>query len=110
MNSHIRSPIGSFTLPIQSWNHLRDAADSVFIYVDLSSINQQTKEIENVTELTGTDAPSRARQVIRHRDVLISTVRPNLNAVAWVPSVFDGATASTGFCVLRPNLNQLDDR
>ena len=40
----------------------------------------------------------------------MSTVRPNLNAVAIVPQELDGATASTGFCVLRPNKELLDSQ
>lgn len=52
-------------------------------------------------------APSRARQLVRADDVLVSTVRPNLNAVALVPAEFDGEIASTGFCVLRPRPKQL---
>lgn len=43
-------------------------------------------------------------------DVLVSTVRPNLNGVAFVPPELDGATASTGFCVLRPREGRLDSR
>ena len=39
----------------------------------------------------------------------MSTVRPNLNAVAVVPAQLDGATASTGFTVLRPS-EELDGR
>jgi len=39
----------------------------------------------------------------------VSTVRPNLNAVAVVPPELDGATASTGFTVLRPS-EELDGR
>ena len=34
-------------------------------------------------------------------DVIVSTTRPNLNAVALVPPELDGAVCSTGFCVLR---------
>jgi type I restriction enzyme S subunit len=41
--------------------------------------------------------------VIAANDVLVSTVRPNLNGVAVVPCELDGEIASTGFCVLRPN-------
>ncbi|MDE0136434.1 MAG: restriction endonuclease subunit S [Acidimicrobiaceae bacterium] len=56
------------------------------------------------------DAPSRARQLIAAGDVLVSTVRPNLNAVAYVKQELDGATASTGYCVLRPRPSDLDGR
>ena len=40
--------------------------------------------------------------MIEADDVLISTVRPNLNTVVRVPRDLDGEIASTGFCVLRP--------
>ena len=58
--------------------------------------------------MLGSEAPSRARQRVRKDDVLVSTVRPNLNAVAKVPKSLDAATASTGFCVLRPRQGSID--
>jgi len=66
------------------------------------------KEIINSQIIDCAEAPSRARQLVETGDVLVSTVRPNLNAVALIGGDFDGATASTGFCVLRPNLKQID--
>ncbi|MFO0945613.1 MAG: restriction endonuclease subunit S [Planctomycetota bacterium] len=48
--------------------------------------------------------------MIIENDVLISTVRPNLNAVAKIGKELDGAIASTGFCVLRCDQNRLDAR
>jgi type I restriction enzyme S subunit len=74
-----------------------------FRYVDISAIDRNLKIITSPSEITGADAPSRARKEIREGDVLVSTVRPNLNAVAIVPSELDGQIASTGFCILRPN-------
>ena len=54
-------------------------------------------------KVLGKDAPSRARQLVKEGDVLVSTIRPNLNGVAQVSQEWHGATASTGFSVLRPN-------
>jgi type I restriction enzyme S subunit len=51
--------------------------------------------------MSAADAPSRARQRLKTRDVLVSMIRPNLNAVAILPSELDGAIGSTGFDVLR---------
>ncbi len=73
-----------------------------FRYVDISSIDRDRKTIQSAPEILGEDAPSRARKEIKTSDVLVSTVRPNLNAVAIVPPELDGQVASTGFCVLRP--------
>ncbi len=79
-----------------------------FDYIDLSSINRFSKAIAGPTNLPTVEAPSRARQLVQTGDVLVSTVRPNLNAVAKVPLELDGATASTGFTVLRAKADQLD--
>lgn len=81
-----------------------------FTYIDISSIQQETKSIEGARMLPCSEAPSRARQLVADGDVLVSTVRPNLNSVAAVPPQLDGATASTGFCVLRPEPSVLYTR
>lgn len=75
-----------------------------FIYVDIGSINRDLKCIESPQRLIGKDAPSRARKVISTGDVLVSLTRPNLNAVALVPSELDNQIASTGFEVIKPLL------
>src|SRR6266487_4781961 len=72
-----------------------------FTYVDISSINRETKRIERPAAIPCGKAPSRARQVLRAGDVLVSMTRPNLNAVAIVPPELDGSIGSTGFHVLR---------
>ena len=74
-----------------------------FVYVDISSIDNQAKRIVDPKRLTPEVAPSRARQRLRKGDVLVSMTRPNLNAVAIVPPDLDGAIGSTGFHVLRAN-------
>ena len=93
--------IGDFVEPITTWNPATKPDDS-FIYIDLSAVNQTEKQIASATSTVGAEAPSRARQLVKKGDILVSTVRPNLNGVAAVSEAFDGATASTGFCVLRP--------
>lgn len=76
-------------------------ASGDFIYVDIGSVDKESKAITDAKVIPVTDAPSRARQRLRKGDVLVSMTRPNLNAVAIVPSQFDGAIGSTGFHVLR---------
>jgi type I restriction enzyme, S subunit len=71
-------------------------------YIDIGSVNRNTKSIESPQELLGKDAPSRARKLVAVGDTLVSMTRPNLNAVALVPKELDGQIASTGFDVLRP--------
>jgi len=72
-----------------------------FIYIDIGSIDRETKRIIGAKVLQSSKAPSRARQVLRKGDVVVSMTRPNLNAVAIVPPDLDGAIGSTGFHVLR---------
>src|SRR5690606_21828835 len=64
--------------------------------------------IVNATEMPFGEAPSRARRVVKRGDVIVSTVRTYLRAVAQVDREHDGAVVSTGFAVLRPR--QIDQR
>ena len=97
-------------LDVSTWNPLRSDAEDEFDYIDLSAVDQELKAITNARTLTCGEAPSRARQLVKNGDVLVSTVRPNLNGVALVPDELSGATASTGFCVLRANQERLHAR
>jgi type I restriction enzyme S subunit len=108
--SAIGTLLESVILPVRSWDPARDAPDRPLTYVDLSSIDRDTKEITSPQRMLGAEAPSRARQALQAGDVLVSTVRPNLNAVAQVFAALDGATGSTGFCVLRADASRLDGR
>ncbi len=108
MNGCTTQTIGNVVIRAKTWNPLRGAKDEVFNYIDLSAVDQNFKRIVGVREIANGDAPSRARQIVRYGDVLVSTVRPNLNSVARVPAELDGATASTGFCVLRPINKSID--
>ena len=72
-----------------------------FIYLDVSSVNKETKEIENATVLMGKDAPSRARKLVRTNDVIFATVRPTHSRVALITEEYDEQVCSTGYFVLR---------
>ena len=72
-----------------------------FTYIDIGSIDRETKRIVGPKVLSSSKAPSRAKQVLKAGDILVSMTRPNLNAVALVPPNLDGAIGSTGFHVLR---------
>lgn len=74
---------------------------AVFTYIDISSIDNDLKEITEEKLIPTTKAPSRARQQVKNNDVLVSMTRPNLNAVAVVPENMENSIASTGFDVLR---------
>lgn len=101
--------LGDVTEPV-SKRVPEGSPSGAFTYIDLSSVDQQLKEIVGPVVVPVAEAPSRARQLVAAGDVLVSTVRPNLNAVAVVPPELAGATASTGFTVLRPRQRDVDHR
>ena len=105
-----RAQIGGLVAKVATWNPRVSGSNRAIRYIDISSVNREAKVINGVVEVAAHEAPSRARQLVRTGDVLVSTVRPNLNAVACVGADLDGATASTGYCVLRANPTLLDFR
>lgn len=100
--------IGKYADKVRTWSPAA-GAECVFQYVDLSSVDKSRKiiDLDNVAEISSVEAPSRARQLVVTGDVLVATVRPNLNGVAVVPAELNGATASTGYCVLRADEKNL---
>lgn len=83
--------------------------EEVFQYIDISSIDVSYGLITNPQELTGEEAPSRARKVVSAFDVIISTCRPTRGAIAVVPVNLHNQIASTAFSVIhaKENVNPL---
>jgi len=102
--------IGDVTSRVDTWDPLNSMSSEPFHYIDISSVDRELKAVSATQLIMPSDAPSRARQIVKSGDILVSTVRPNLNAVAEVPEQLCGATASTGYCVLRPDPEQIDSR
>lgn len=102
-----QTPIRELVAPVQSWN---ERTTPKVTYIDIAAIDRTWKTITGGRTITADDAPSRAQQIVLAGDVLVSTVRPNLNAVASVPPEYDQAVASSGFTVLRPQPERLDSR
>jgi len=76
--------------------------DFDIVYVDISSIDNKEKKIVSYQILNSKEAPSRAKQILNKNDILVSTVRPNLNAVAINQIESEKVVVgSTGYCVLR---------
>lgn len=78
-----------------------------FKYIDIASIDRETKQIIASSTIPSKEAPSRAKYPLLKGDILVSTVRPNLNAVAMVNDYYEGTIASSGFCVLRTLQNEI---
>ncbi len=72
-----------------------------FIYIDVSSVSNETFKITQTSEILGADAPSRARRQIRTNDVIFATIRPTLKRIAFVTEEYDNQVCSTGYIVLR---------
>ena len=72
-----------------------------FKYLDISSVLAPNK-IGELTEYVFADAPGRARRVVSDMDILLSTVRPNLQSFVRARKINFNLIASTGFAVLSP--------
>ena len=71
-----------------------------FDYIDIGSV-QYGKGIIQTQHMKFKDAPSRARRIVKADDVILSTVRTYLKAVATIKENSERLIASTGFIVLR---------
>ena len=103
-------PIRDVTSRVDTWDPLNSKSNESFHYIDISSVDRESKKVSATQRVLPSDAPSRARQIVKTGDVLVSTVRPNLNAVAEIQNQLNGATASTGYCVLRPDIERVYSR
>ena len=70
-------------------------------YIDLTSVSVDTKKIIETTEVKASNAPSRAQKLVKKDDVLFATTRPTQMRYCLIDEEYDGADASTGYCVLR---------
>lgn len=84
-------------------NTLSDSTDpeKLVNYIEINDVDSSGKVL-NTGIFSFKDAPSRARRILAKDDVLISTVRTYLKAIAFVKEEPDNLICSTGFCVLSP--------
>lgn len=95
-----------------AWVRLRDIChdwgqktpDSMFTYIDVGSIDNKLGIITSNTQiLDASDAPSRARKIVKPGTIIYSTVRPYLLNVAVVEQQYEPEPiASTAFAILHP--------
>lgn len=83
-------------------------ADFELAYIDIGNVDSQGR-VHDIVNYRFEDAPSRARRIVRDGDVIISTVRTYLQAIAPVENPPDNLIVSTGFAVVRPS-DLLDHR
>jgi len=98
--------IRSVVMPKETWSQSKTPRKT-FQYVDISSVDNKLGIIGETKAIPGDNPPSRAKRVIRAGDVIFATTRPYLKNIAVVPERLNNQICSTGFCVLRPNLDQV---
>ena len=81
--------------------HESTPADFEIQYLEISGVDS-VHGIVDVSSVSFCEAPSRARRKVKHGDVLVSTVRTYLRAIAPVINPSDNLIASTGFAIVRP--------
>lgn len=108
-----RKPFYNSTIP-RDWEvkHFEDVADIdkeslngstskdyEFDYISLSDVDSDDIKIETTRQIFS-DAPSRARRIVKKGDVLMATVRPNLQGFSLIRNEVKDLIASTGFAVI----------
>ncbi|WP_275096999.1 restriction endonuclease subunit S [Sedimenticola hydrogenitrophicus] len=78
-------------------------------YIDIGNVDSYGT-VHDVVAYKFEDAPSRARRIARHGDVIVSTVRTYLQAIAPIENPPENLIVSTGFAVVRPKGNLFDAR
>lgn len=85
----------------------KEHEDQKFHYIDLASVDRETHSVLDTQIITSANAPSRAQQIVECNDVLLGTTRPMLKRFCLINDEYSGEICSTGFCVLRPNLEKI---
>ena len=94
-----RIKLGDLCNPSQG--QIKEQPDALIDYIDISAVDNESKTVTGYQTMTFGESPSRARKRVQKGNILVSTVRPNLNAVAVLENDTPNITvASTGFCVL----------
>jgi type I restriction enzyme S subunit len=74
-----------------------NAPEEIF-YVDISSVS--TGKIDKIERIPFSEAPSRARRIVGHGDIIWSTVRPNRKSYSLILNPPKDLIVSTGFAVI----------
>lgn len=77
-------------------------------YIDISSVGIGV--LETATQYKLSEAPGRAKRLVKDGDTIISTVRPNRRSFLFIKQPKDNLVVSTGFAVLSPKTNITDPK
>ena len=85
--------------------------DFILRYLEISNVDcYGIISKADIREIPFMDAPSRARRIVQSGDTVISSVRPNLQAIAHINHTSGNFIASTGFYVVSPDHFQLEKK
>jgi type I restriction enzyme S subunit len=78
-------------------------------YIDIGNVDSYGT-IHDIVSYKFANAPSRARRIVRDGDIVVSTVRTYLQAIAPIEKPPENLIVSTGFAVVRPDRQIFDAR
>jgi type I restriction enzyme S subunit len=78
----------------------KDSSLEEILYLDTGSVTEGRYDLPE--KLNISEAPSRAKRIVKHNDLIYSTVRPNQKHYALIKEPQENLIVSTGFCVLTP--------
>lgn len=78
--------------------------DKTYRYIEITDINPSTDEIYNVSEISGSELPSRASYKLSQGDIIVAnsggSIGTNKHAKAIIDSDFEGCICTNGFTVM----------
>ncbi|MDR2193238.1 MAG: restriction endonuclease subunit S, partial [Treponema sp.] len=77
--------------------------NETYAYIELSDIGN-SGNITGCMNAKGVELPSRARRLVRTKDVIISSIEGSLNSCALITEEYDKALCSTGFYVINSEI------
>ena len=102
-------PVHWEVAPLKHWVRVNEVVLSEttessfeFAYLEIGAVSNG-QLVEQPHRIRFSDAPSRARRIVRMNDTIISTVRTYLKAVWFAEEPNDHLICSTGFAVLTPS-------
>ena len=77
-------------------------------YIDIGNVSS-VDGIKEIQYFNFSNAPSRARRIVKYGDIIVSTVRTYLRAITSIKEDYDNCICSTGFAVITPKDNFQQD-
>jgi type I restriction enzyme, S subunit len=78
------------------------------LYLDTGSITEN--RIESLQKYSISEAPSRAKRLVKENDIIYSTVRPNQKHFGFIENPEENLVVSTGFTVISAIENKADPK